>query len=143
MNSEYYIEHRDNLDDCLVELHKLLDICYPNPPQDVFYRLVAQYRPGFPAWIARAQTGDIAGFVHLAPNSKGGTLETLAVSPEHRGRGIAHSLVLRLVQATDGVVSLTTRIPDFFKAMNFENVMKLEDGSIFMIRVKDKEANLL
>jgi N-acetylglutamate synthase-like GNAT family acetyltransferase len=135
MMIRFPIERHDSLSGCLQALHKLLDQCYPAPPRDVFYRLVDQYHPGFPAWIARAEEGQIIGFVHLAPNSKGGTLETLAVHPDFRGQGLAQALVQRLLEETIGVVTLTTRIPDFFAAFGFEPVRRLPDGSLFMIRI--------
>jgi len=136
MNDTYRIEYHENLSDCLADLHRLLDACYPRPPRDVFYRLIAQYRPGFPAWIARAKSGQLMGFVHLAPNSKGGTLETLAVHPDYRGQGIAQALVRQLVESTEGVISLTTRAPDFFANLGFERIQTLPDESVFMIKVR-------
>ena len=136
MNDDYQIEYRESLSDCLIELHRLLDACYPRPPRDVFYRLVSQYRSGFPAWIVRTQAGQLVGFVHLAPNSKGGTLETLAVDPAHRRQGIAQALVRRLVESTEGVISLTTRIPDFFISFGFEQIRALPDGSVYMIQIR-------
>lgn len=117
-------------------LHQLLDRCYPKPPRDVFYRLVEQYRPGFPAWLALNAEGDLIGFVHLAPNSKGGTLETLAVDPDYRGLGIAQALVRSLLDATPGLITLTTRIPDFFRCQRFEIVRTLPDDSVFMILIR-------
>ena len=117
-------------------LHQLLDRCYPKPPRDVFYRLAEQYRPGFPAWLAHNVEGNLIGFVHLAPNSKGGTLETLAVDPDYRGLGIAQALVRSLLEATPGLISLTTRIPDFFRRQGFEAVRTLPDASVFMIHLQ-------
>ena len=61
----YQIQRRDKLENCLVELHALLDMCYPKPPRDVFYRLTEQYRPGFPAWFARDERNQLVGFVYL------------------------------------------------------------------------------
>jgi GNAT superfamily N-acetyltransferase len=136
MRQGYTIDYREKLDGCLIELHALLNTCYPRPPQDVFYRLVAYYRPGLPAWTARAESGDLVGFVHLAPNSKGGTLETLAVHPAHRGQGIARALVAQVLAATSGVVSLTTRIPAFFAAQGFQEVCVLPDDSVYMIKIQ-------
>ena len=124
------------LDGCFAELHALLDTCYPRPPRDVFYRFIERYRPGFPAWIARSADQQIIGFVHLAPNSKGGTLETLAVHPAHRGQGLARTLVQCLLDKTQGVISLTTRIPDFFSALSFESICTLPDQSVLMIQVR-------
>ena len=136
MTTNFQIEKFDSLHGYLPELQLLIDTCYPKPPRDVFYRLVDQYRCGFPAWIARADDGRIVGFVHLAPNSKGGTLETLAVHPDYRRLGIAQQLVQRLADATAGVISLTTRIPAFFSALYFEEIRVLPDRSVFMIQTR-------
>lgn len=135
MSKYFCIEQRETLADYLPQLHILLNLCYPNPPRDVFYRLIEQYRPGFPAYFARSDGDQIVGFVHLAPNSKGGTLETLAVRQDYRQLGIARALVQRLLANTNGVVSLTTRIPDFFATLGFDWIRVLPDGSVFMIHI--------
>ncbi len=115
------------------QLHRLLDLCYPHQPRDVFYRLVEQYRPGYPAWLALNEETSLIGFVHLAPNSKGGTLETLAVDPGYRGLGVARALVQSLLKASPGLITLTTRIPDFFLHQGFEIIRSLPDASVLMI----------
>lgn len=135
MSVGYTIVHTVSLTGYYPELHRLLDHCYPKPPRDVFYRLVEQYRPGFPAWLAHSVEGNLIGFVHLAPNSKGGTLETLAVDPDYRGLCIAQALVRSLLEATPGLISLTTRIPAFFQRQGFEAVRTLPDASVFMIHL--------
>ncbi|WP_295401260.1 GNAT family N-acetyltransferase [uncultured Thiocystis sp.] len=143
MNNKYSIEQRQLLSGCLPQLHVLLDRCYSRPPRDVFYRLIEQYRTGFPAWLARSGDGRIIGFIHLAPNSKGGTLETLAVDPDFRHLGIARALVNHLLDATSGVVSLTTRIPAFFATQGFQSISVLPDQSVFMIHVHFDREDLL
>lgn len=130
------LQRRETLTGYYPRLHQLLDRCYPKPPRDVFYRLVEQYRPGFPAWLAHSANGNLVGFVHLTPNSKGGTLETLAVDPDYRGLGIAQALVRSLLDATPGLINLTTRIPDFFRCQGFEIVRTLPDDSVFMIQIR-------
>lgn len=130
----YVIEQTRSLNGCHVELHRLLDLCYPKPPQDVFYRVVEYYRDGYPAHLARWSDGRLVGFVYLAPNSKGGTLESLAVHPDYRGHGIGDALVRCLQDKTIGVISLTTRIPDFFEGLGFKPIMTLSDGSMYMIQ---------
>ena len=135
MKKTYTLERRESLTGCYPQLHRILDHCYPKPPRDVFYRLVEQYRPGFPAWLAHNVEGNLIGFVHLAPNSKGGTLETLAVDPGYRGQGVAQALIRSLIVATPGLISLTTRIPDFFQRQGFETVRTLPDASVFMIHL--------
>jgi methionyl-tRNA formyltransferase len=111
----------------------LLDRCYPAPPRDVYDRLQALYRPGDPVYTAEIN-GSLAGIVHCARHSKGGHLETLAVDPAYRGLGLADTLVSALLDDTDGVVSLTTRIPMFFERHQFKPAANLDDGSIYMIR---------
>lgn len=130
------IVRRESLTGYYPPLHRLLDVCYPRPPRDVFYRLVERYRPGFPAWLALGAADNLVGFVYLVPNSKGGTLETLAVDPGYRSQGIAQALVRRLLEATPGLISLTTRIPDFFQRQGFEIVRILPDGTLYMIHLR-------
>ena len=133
MSEPFTIVRLSTLTGYTPQLHRLLDLCYPNQPRDVFYRLVEQYRPGFPAWLALNEETSLIGFVHLAPNSKGGTLETLAVYPEYRGLGVARVLVRSLLKATPGLITLTTRIPDFFRHQGFEIIRSLPDASVLMI----------
>jgi methionyl-tRNA formyltransferase len=111
----------------------LLDRCYPAPPRDVYDRLLALYRLGDPVYTAEIN-GSLAGIVHCARHSKGGHLETLAVDPAYRGLGLADILVSALLEDTDGVVSLTTRIPAFFERHQFKSAATLNDGSVYMIR---------
>ena len=114
-------------------LRTLLNLCYPRPPQNVCDLLETLYRDGFPAWLAEEE-GQLVGFVCLIPNSKGGTLETLAVSPFCQRRGVGKELVDALLKETPGIVSLTTRIPLYFDKFGFWEVDRLVDGSIFMLR---------
>lgn len=111
----------------------LLDRCYPEPPRDVYDRLRQLYRPGDPVYTAEIN-GHLAGIVHCARHSKGGHLETLAVDPAYRGAGLAEDLVKTLLADTNGVVSLTTRIPAFFERHQFRPTATLNDGSVYMIR---------
>lgn len=127
------IERQDFSVSELQQIHMLLDLCYPRPPRDVFYRFIRQYR-GHMLNYAVEIDRCVAGLVQLAPNSKGGTLETLAVHPEYRGRGIAKVLVEKLVSVNPGVIQLTTRIPDFFERFGFRRVVLLADGSHYMLR---------
>ena len=111
----------------------LLDRCYPEPPRDVYDRLQQLYRPGDPVYTAEIN-GHLAGIVHCARHSKGGHLETLAVDPAYGGAGLADDLVNALLGDTDGVVSLTTRVPAFFERHQFRPMATLNDGSVYMIR---------
>lgn len=129
-----HIEQRRSLSGSWGQIRTLLDTCYPLPPRDVFYRVIEQYREGYAVWLAL--TGDdVVGMVMLIPNSKGGTLETLAVCPEARGQGIGGKLVDALLENSRGIISLTTRIPEFFERKGFRAVTPLDDESIFMVCV--------
>jgi N-acetylglutamate synthase-like GNAT family acetyltransferase len=134
-NSDIEICRRNNLENVLPGLKNLLNTCYPKPPRDVFYRLVEQYRVGFPAYLALTKSGDIVGFAYLAPNSKGGTLESLAVHPEYRNLKLGKRLVKKLLEENPGVIQITTRIPDFFEKLLFKKITLLPDNSYFMIRI--------
>jgi N-acetylglutamate synthase-like GNAT family acetyltransferase len=120
-----------------LELKVLLDTCFPNPPLDVFERVILATHQRPKLWIAR-QDLSIHGLVMLAPHSKGGHLENLAVSPAARGRGIGQALVRQLLQdsAENGpiLISLTTRIPQFFISLGFKEVGNLADGSVAMVQ---------
>ena len=129
------IQKYDNLLGIYPKLHNLLDICYPKHPKDVFYRFIEQYRIGFPVYLAVNQGSQVVGFVYLAPNSKGGTLESLAVHPEFRGLKLGQSLVKKLLSENTGVIQITTRVPEFFEKLSFQRVTQLPDKSYFMINL--------
>ncbi len=119
------------------QLQLLLDLCFPRPPRDVFERVVAATHRRQRLWIAAAQGGELLGMVMLSPHSKGGHLDNLAVAPQARGRGVGQALVQRLlsdIAATGPVmVSLTTRIPEFFAPFGFLSCGELADGSTAML----------
>ena len=133
MKRNVKIYRRNDLTGILPALKELLDICYPNPPKDVFYRVMEQYRIGFPAYVAVDENSEVVAFTHLAPNSKGGTLENLAVHPDFRSLHIGSDLVLRLLHENQGVIQITTRIPEFFEKLSFQSITQLPDHSYFMI----------
>lgn len=110
-----------------------MDICYPNPPRDVFDRLKSLYRSGDPVYTIENDARTV-GFVYCSQHSKGGHLESLAVDPDFRGHGLADRLVMALLQDQTSIVSLTTRIPKYFKRFGFQEWTQLKDGSIFMLR---------
>jgi len=118
------------------QLQTLLDACYPRPPRDVFERVVAASHRRQRLWLARDGDG-LLGLVMLSPHSKGGHLDNLAVAPSARGRGIGQQLVQALLQAVgqDGsaMVSLTTRIPNFFEPFGFQSCGLMADGSTAML----------
>ena len=122
------------------QLQHLLDQAFPLPPRDVFERVVqASHRPQR-LWIATSpEGGALHGLVMLSPHSKGGHLDNLAVAPSARGKGVARALVKRLLidSAVDypAMISLTTRIPDFFSALGFQVLGPLDDASIAMVQL--------
>jgi predicted N-acetyltransferase YhbS len=119
------------------QLQPLLVACFPLPPQDVFERVVAASHRRQRLWTAATEGGELLGIVMLCPHSKGGHLDNLAVAPQARGQGVGQALVQRLLAdtATDGpaMVSLTTRIPQFFAPMGFQSCGQLADGSTAMM----------
>lgn len=118
------------------QLQPLLDTSYPQPPRDVFERVVAASHRRQRLWLARDGAG-LHGLVMLSPHSKGGHLDNLAVAPSARGRGIGQQLVQTLLQAVceegPSMVSLTTRIPSFFSPFGFQPCGQLADGSTAML----------
>lgn len=129
------IDSSENLSGMLPELKQLLDLCYPKPPQNVFFLLMEQYRVGFPVYTAIKDAGELVGFTYLNPNSKGGTVECLAVHPEFRRKGLGSQLVTELLTQNPGVIQITTRIPSFFERLGFDKVTVLPDQSYFMIKI--------
>ena len=117
------------------QLQLLLDDCYPQPPRNVFERVLTATHQRPRVWLAR--DGDsFVGVVMLSPHSKGGHLENLAVVSTARRRGIGQQLVQTLLKDVcfDGpaMVTLTTRIPEFFSSFGFHPCGQLADGSIAM-----------
>ena len=118
------------------QLQPLLDVCCPRPPRDVFERVVAASHRRQRLWLASDCDG-LLGLVMLSPHSKGGHLDNLAVAPSARGRGIGQQLVQALLQTVSqegqAMVSLTTRIPNFFSPFGFQPCGHLTDGSTAML----------
>ncbi|MCZ2203212.1 MAG: GNAT family N-acetyltransferase [Cylindrospermopsis raciborskii PAMP2012] len=129
------IYSRNNLCKILPDLKELLDTCYPLPPQNVFYLLMEQYHLGFPAYVAVVDHRKVVGFTYLVPNSKGGTLESLAVNPQFRNQNLGSRLVNTLLEENKGVIQITTRIPQFFRKLGFEYIQILPDQSHYMINL--------
>ena len=118
------------------QLKILLDDCYPRPPRDVFERMVGASHRRQRLWLAR-DSDRLLGLVMFSPHSKGGHLENLAVTPNARGRGIGkqlvHALLQEIGQEGASMVSLTTRVPNFFSPFGFQPCGHLAEGSIAMI----------
>ena len=122
------------------QLQQLLDQSFPLPPRDVFERVVQASHRSQRLWIATSpEGGALQGVVMLSPHSKGGHLDNLAVIPAARGQGVGRALVQRLLidSAVDypAMISLTTRIPDFFSALGFQVVGPMDDASIAMVQL--------
>lgn len=119
-----------------IQLQTLLDDSFPRPPKNVYELVIAASHSKQRLWLAY-QNETVVGMVILSPHSKGGHLDTLAVSPFHRGKGIARKLVNQLLSSVSlgkpSIVTLTTRIPDFFSSFGFQSTGALDDGSIAMI----------
>lgn len=112
----------------------LLDLSYPNPPQDVYQRMFDCSRAGDP--LCSLELGKtVVGTVYLACHSKGGHLENLAVDPEYRGYGLADRLVDTLITDNPGAISLTTRIPNFFARHGFTSIQLIPDKTHFKARI--------
>jgi ribosomal protein S18 acetylase RimI-like enzyme len=119
------------------QLQSLLDFCFPRPPRDVFERVVASSHRRQRLWLATGESGELLGMVMLCPHSKGGHLDNLAVAPQARGQGLGQALVKRLLTDTaagePAMVSLTTRIPQFFVPLGFQHCGQLADSSSAML----------
>lgn len=119
------------------QLRLLLDACFPRAPRDVFERVVAASHRHQRLWLAMGESDELLGMVMLSPHSKGGHLDNLAVAPQVRGQGVGQALVQRLLADTaatgPAMVSLTTRIPEFFEPLGFQPCGHLADGSTAML----------
>jgi ribosomal protein S18 acetylase RimI-like enzyme len=119
------------------ELQLMLNACFPQPPRDVFERTVAASHRRQRLWLAQSISGELLGMVMLAPHSKGGHLDNLAVAPEARGQGVGKALVKCLLyecsKSGSTMVSLTTRIPKFFVPLGFQPCGQLTDGTTAML----------
>ncbi len=118
-----------------IQMQSLINECYTAPPCDVFQRVLSSTYAQQRLWLA-THNNTVQGMIMLAPHSKGGHLETLAVSPKVRRQGIAKKLVRRLFEDTSShgpcIISLTTRIPDFFANLGFIPNGQLVDGTTAM-----------
>ena len=122
------------------QLQHLLDQAFPLPPRDIFERVLQASHRSQRLWIATSPDGiSLQGLVMLSPHSKGGHLDNLAVPPAARGQGVARALVERLLLDSSvdhpAMISLTTRIPDFFSALGFQVVGPMDDASIAMVQL--------
>lgn len=117
-----------------VLIKNLLDSAYPKEPRDVFYRFAESYKEGYPAWLL-VEDGAIEGMTFVVPNSKGGTLECMAVNPKLWGHGAGSELVDAVVNEISGLLTLTTRIPEFYEKVGFSKIAVLKDGSVAMFMI--------
>ncbi len=119
----------------------LLDDCYPLPPRDVFYKVQNTTSNHAQVWLA-FNDDVLVGMIMLSLYSKGGHLENLSVSPASRSLGLGRKLVTALLQTRStsfpSMISLTTRIPSFFKPFGFDACGELLDGSTAMVLLLPK-----
>ena len=122
-----------------LQIQSILDSCYSRPPKNVFPLVLSGLHRRQRIWFASSEN-HILGMVMLSPHSKGGHLENLAVLPSERGKGIARALVLELLSSTTPerptLVSITTRIPQFFEKLGFSKCGTLSDGSFAMMFIR-------
>ena len=128
------------------QLQKILDNCYPNPPRNVFQKVIGGSHARQRVWIALDGTQPV-GIVMLSPHSKGGHLENLSVLPRAQGCGIGKNLVQTLLdescRSSPAMISLTTRIPEFFQLFGFQSFGQLSDKSIAMINLLQASNSVL
>lgn len=122
-----------SLQGAYVMIHNLLNNAFPKEPRDVFYRFAESYKDGFPAWIL-VEDGCIKGMTYVVPNSKGGTIECMAVDPELWGHGAGRALVEAVINDFGGFLTLTTRVPAFYEKVGFSAITVLSDGSTAMYK---------
>jgi len=127
------IHHVHSLKGVYVMIHSLLNSAFPKEPRDVFYRFAESYHDGFPAWIL-VEDGLIKGMTFVIPNSKGGTLECMAIDPELWGHGAGRALVDAVVNDFGGFLTLTTRVPEFYEKAGFNRITSFKDGSTAMYK---------
>ena len=88
-------------------------------------------------WMAFNEDDELLGLVMLCPHSKGGHLDNLAVSPQARGDGVDQALLHALLSDSShggsAIVTLPTRIPQFFVSLGFKSCGQLSDGSVAMM----------
>jgi N-acetylglutamate synthase-like GNAT family acetyltransferase len=77
--------------------------------------------------------------VYCTCYSKGGHLENLTVDPEFREHYLSKLIVNALIQDNSGIITLTTRIPDYFSKYGFRPEQELNDGSIFMSLINQQK----
>ena len=127
------------------ELKNLYDLSYPSPPKNVFEQILNEFNKQQQFWMAFNEN-KVIGSIMLAPYSKGGHLENLAVLPTYRKRGIGTRLIKKLLmdsyQNKLKLISLTTRIPEYFCKIGFKKYNKLQDGSTFMLFLLDDFVNI-
>ena len=123
---------------CWGDIKVLIDDCYPNPPRDVFDKIIKGVLRQRRVWCAWSD-GKLVGLIMLSPHSKGGHIENLCVNPKYRRKGVGKALVESLISDTRSngpmMLSLTTRIPKYFEDHGFEKCGELHDGSACMVFV--------
>ena len=98
--------------------------------------MLDNFKPGDPFYTLEFE-GKTVGLVYCSRHSKGGHLENLTVDPEYQRSGPGGLLVNVLISDNPGVVTLTTRIPEYFERFGFIGKQALDDGSIFMYLITE------
>lgn len=126
------------------QLRFLLNECFPRPPQNVYQLVISSMHGRHRLWLAK-QGDSLVGMVMLSPHSKGGHLENLAVVPRARSFGVGsllvNSLLASVAENSPAMVSLTTRIPEFFLQFGFRPSGTLADGSTIMLAVVENKTD--
>ena len=77
---------------CIREVENLIQECYPLPPRDVSNKTLDLFLQNPKIYTLYLQLVPI-GFAMLMPYSKGGHLEALSVSPQHRRCSYASKII--------------------------------------------------
>lgn len=101
----------------------LLDLCYHDPPRNVYQRMLDCYQAGDPLYLVEL-CKTVVGMVHLARHSKGDLLENLVLVSRYRRCVLADCLVEMPIKDNAGAISLTTRVPDLFARQSFKSIKR-------------------
>lgn len=131
-NNAFLIKTVFSLNGISYQLKDLMDICFPKNPRNVFFLTVENYRSGDQIHYIDNNEEKMIGIVFAVKNSKGFTLENLAIHPAYRNNKLSMILMDKFLKIHKGIITLTTRIPGYFEKYDFRIIDKLPDGSFFM-----------
>lgn len=132
INDSILIKTVFSLNGISYQLKNLMDICFPEKPRNVFLLIVENYRSGDQIHYIENNENKMIGIVFAVKNSKGFTLENLAIHPNYRNNKFSIILMDKFLDIHKGIITLTTRIPGYFEKFRFRVIDKLPDGSFFM-----------